>query len=103
MLKKIKVLVPAKNPHICYIPADRKGKIAVLKAKTKKSLYRILSLSAGCDFSQEGEIKALKKRLKKQGYKTIGDWATELVDSLYAVSEDLTPDTPIPCIVEADE
>ena len=103
MLKKIKVLVPAVNPHICYIPGDRKEKIAELKAKTKKSLYRILCLSAGRDLSQKEQIRALKARLKSRGYKTIGVWATEVIDALYAKIDTLTPSTPIPCVLEDDE
>jgi hypothetical protein len=103
MQKVFKVLAPRDNPHICHIPVDRKPKIAVLKAKTGKSLYRIICLSAGVELKEHEDIQKLKKTLRKLGYKTIGDWATELVDILYEKAENLTPETDIPCVLVSTE
>lgn len=97
--KVFKVLAPRDNPHICYIPVDRKPKIAVLKAKTGKSLYKIICLSAGTELKEHEDIQKLKRTLRKLGYKTIGDWATELVDILYERAENLTQESVIPCVV----
>ena len=36
--KKIKVSAPKENPHICYIPEDRKNKISPVKQAYSLSL-----------------------------------------------------------------
>lgn len=101
--KAFKVLAPRDNPHICYIPMDRKPKIAVLKAKTGKSVYRLLCLSAGIELKEHEDIQKLKTALKNLGYKNIGDWATELVDILYERVENLTQESVIPCVVTYED
>ena len=81
--KKIKVSVPSENPHICYIPGDRKEKISCIKKVYELSLYKILCIVAHKELSSKKSISEFKSKLKKQGWKNIGEWATALVDSLY--------------------
>lgn len=85
--KKIKVSAPKENPHICYIPEDRKNKISHVKQAYSLSLYKILCTVAHRELSSKESIAAFKSELRKQGWKNIGEWATALVDMLYAHEE----------------
>lgn len=80
--KKIKVSVPRENPHICYIPGDRKDKIAKIKKTYNLSLYRVLCTVAHTELDTKKSILDFKNALKKQGWRNIGEWATALVDML---------------------
>ena len=89
MENKIKVSAPRKNPHICYIPEDRREKIEEIKKLTGKSLYRILCEVSGSKLQEKSDIQKFKQQVKKEGYKNIGDWATYLIDLLYEFRENL--------------
>lgn len=80
---KIKVSAPRENPHICYIPEDRKEAIAKIKKESEKSLYRILCTVAHTELNTKSNIYNFKVKVRKQGFKDIGEWATTLVDFLY--------------------
>jgi hypothetical protein len=79
----IKVVAPANNPHICYIPKAYEQKIAYVKRHTGKSLYRLLCASAGYSLGTKEQIATFKKHLKTLGYKTIGEWAMDMLDIIY--------------------
>ena len=76
----IKVVAPANNPHICYIPRGYEKTVAFVKRKTGMSLYRIICASAGFSLSDKTKIQAFKHTLKQLGYKNIGEWVTRLLD-----------------------
>ena len=81
--KKIKVSAPRENPHICYIPENRKEAISKIKEKLEKSLYRVLCIVAHTELNTKSSIYNFKIKVRKQGFKDIGEWATALVDFLY--------------------
>lgn len=83
MTRKIKVCAPAHNPHICYIPNTYKEKIDFLKKSTHMSLYRILCMNAKRPLKTTEQIHEFKQELRKSGYRNIGDWAVEIIDTLY--------------------
>lgn len=90
MADKIKVSAPRQNPHICYIPKEYKPKIEYIKASTDLSLYQVLCKCSKRDLSTQEKIKSFKKHLKTKGYKTIGDWAVDLIEDLYNNPDKLT-------------
>lgn len=79
----IKVVAPANNPHICYIPKEYEYKISYVKKRTKMSLYRIICESAGRSLRTKDDIQKFKKELRNLGYKTIGEWVTCIIDHMY--------------------
>lgn len=83
----IKVIAPANNPHICYIPRGYEQKIAYIKKHTGQSLYRVLCASAGHALNTKEQIQDFKLHLKKLGYKTIGEWAICLIDTIYETKD----------------
>lgn len=80
---KIKVSAPRENPHICYIPEDRREAIAKIKEESGKSLYRILCEVSHTELNTKSTIYNFKMKIRKHGFKDIGEWATALVDFLY--------------------
>ena len=76
---KIKVVAPASNPHICYISSELSDRVKLVRVKTKKSLYKLICESAGHSLRIKEDIYAFKGRLKKLGYKTIGEWVEEMI------------------------
>lgn len=84
MYRKIKVLSPRKNPHICYISSEYREKIAAIKRVSKQSLYSILCTCAGRPLETQEQIKEFKQELRKDGYRNIGEWAEKTIDALYA-------------------
>ena len=76
---KIKVCAPADNPHICYLGKEMEQHIRYVKKHSGKSLYKIICESAGHSLRTKGDIHAFKEHLKRLGYKTIGEWVTELI------------------------
>ena len=87
----IKVHAPSSNPHICYIPRDMERKVKYAKDKTGLSLYRILSESAGFSLSSRESIQDFKTLLRAYGYKTIGEWAIVLLNSMYEKKDGKIP------------
>lgn len=86
---KIKILAPRKNPHICYVSREYKPKIDAIRKASGQSLYSILCTCAGRLLDTTEAIKEFKKELRKDGYKTIGEWAEKTIDALYReVTED---------------
>lgn len=82
MANKIKVSAPRSNPHICYIPEEYRDKINRVRKYTGKSLYMVLAESVGMDLSTVENIKLCKERLRKRGFRNIGEWACTLLDKL---------------------
>lgn len=80
--KDIKVVAPANSPHICYIPKDYDLKIALVKKHSGKSLYRLLCASAGHPLGTKEQIREFKDHLRTLGYKTIGEWAVVMLDTI---------------------
>lgn len=80
---KIKISAPRENPHICYIPEDRREAIAKIKEKTGMSLYRVLCTVSHRELRDKDTIHKFKSEVRKKGFKDIGEWATALVDLLY--------------------
>lgn len=76
----IKVVAPANSPHICYIPRGYEKTVAFVKRKTGMSMYRIICASAGHSLSDKDKIQAFKQLLRQLGYKTIGEWVTQMLD-----------------------
>lgn len=83
MNHKIKVLAPRKNPHICYLGKEYAEKISCVKKACGMSLYSILCTCAERQLDTTEKIHEFKKELKANGYKTIGEWAEETIDTLY--------------------
>lgn len=83
MTEKIKVVAPRNNPHICYIPKEWASKIQAIKISSGLSLYQILSLNANQPLDTTEHIKEFKKSIQKKGYKTIGDWAVVVINTMY--------------------
>lgn len=90
MYEKIKISAPRKNPHICYIPKDRKEAVKAIKITLGKSLYKILCEVSGVELDTEESIRKFKTKVKKKGFKNIGEWATALIDFLNANIQDLS-------------
>lgn len=86
---KIKISAPRSNPHVCYIHKEYSEKIKELRKATKMSLYALLTLCCGYPLDTTEHIKEAKQQLRKQGFKTIGDWAEALIDLLYNSIEDI--------------
>ena len=76
---KIKIVAPASNPHICYISSELSDRVKLVRARTRKSLYKLICESAGHSLRIKEDIHAFKGRLKKLGYKNIGEWVEEMI------------------------
>ena len=92
----IKVVAPAKNPHICYIPRSYEARVIRAKDKTHLSMYRMICESAGEVLSEKSKIHSFKKRLRLLGYKTIGEWVTEMIDRICEDEREYVSDIPKP-------
>jgi hypothetical protein len=79
---KIKVMAPADNPHICYLDKEMEQSVRYVKKHTGKSLYKIICESAGHSLRTKGDIHAFKEHLRRLGWKTIGDWVTEMLNRI---------------------
>ena len=83
----IKIVAPANNPHICYIPRGYERTVAFVKRKTGMSMYGIICASAGYRLSSKEKIQEFKRTLKQLGYKTIGEWVTRMLDIMCETEE----------------
>lgn len=83
-IEKIKVSAPRKNPHICYISKEYKDKVAAIKENTGMSLYKLICTVSKRSLDSSENIKKFRDDLKKEGFKSIGDWAECLIDILYS-------------------
>ena len=81
--EKIKVSAPRKNPHICYISKEYAEKISSIKEETGMSLYKLICAVSGKSLDSSENIKKFREDLKKEGFKSIGEWAEKLIDLLY--------------------
>lgn len=81
--EKIKVSAPRTNPHICYIPKEYKEQIEAVKKQTGLSLYALLCKYSGSSLNTTERIKKFKSIVRKHGFRTIGEWAVELILALY--------------------
>lgn len=78
-IKKIKISAPATNPHICYIDYKYKEDLKNIKKETGLSTYKLLEICSGCDLSTKENIHQAKAKLRKEGWRTIGEWAESLI------------------------
>ena len=90
MNNKIKVSAPQENPHICYISKEYADKVKDIKAATGLSLYRLICTCSGYSLNSKNKIKKFKEKVKKQGFKNIGDWAESLIDLLHGSVENIS-------------
>lgn len=86
---KIKVSAPMVNPHICYISREYNQKIKDIKKETGMSLYNLLCVCSGYSLNSKDIILKFKKRIRKKGFKTIGEWAECLIDMLHVDLENI--------------
>lgn len=82
-MSKIKVAVPMKNPHVCYIGKEYKDKIEDLKKATGMSLYNLICTCSGQVLKDVSSVKKFKEKVRKNGFRTIGEWAESLIDMLH--------------------
>ena len=83
----IKVVAPANNPHICYIPRSYESKVQYVKKNTGLSVYRMICVSAEETLSDKSKISKFKRRLRGLGYKTIGEWVVKMIDIIYETKD----------------
>ena len=86
---KIKVSAPRENPHICYISREYNSKIADIKKETGMSLYNLLCTCSGYSLNNKEDIARFKEKVRKNGFKNIGEWAECLVDLLHGSLENI--------------
>jgi hypothetical protein len=83
MNAKIKVSAPRENPHICYIGREYESKVKEIRKATGMSLYNLLCSCSGYLLNEKENIRNFKEKLRKNGFKNIGDWAECLIDFLF--------------------
>ena len=81
---KIKVSVPRENPHVCYISRDYQQKVKDIREVTGMSLYNLLCVCSGSTLKDKASIKKFKDKVRKDGFKNIGDWAEDLISLLHS-------------------
>ena len=81
---KIKVSAPRENPHVCYLNREYEDKIKEIRAATGMSLYTLLCTASGKRLNEKESIKKFKEKVRKDGFRTIGEWAEALLDMLHA-------------------
>lgn len=86
---KIKVAAPRENPHICYVSREYSQKIQDLKKATGMSFYTLLCTCSGYVLNQKESILKFKEKVRKNGFKNIGEWAEALVDLLHAAIDNI--------------
>lgn len=86
---KIKISAPRENPHICYISREYETKIRDIKKETGMSLYTLLCNCSGYLLNEKENIKKFKEKVRKNGFKTIGEWAESLIDMLHENLSDI--------------
>lgn len=86
---KIKVAAPRENPHICYISREYSSKIQDLRKATGMSFYTLLCTCSGYSLNQKENILKFKEKVRKNGFKNIGEWAESLVDLLHAAVDNI--------------
>ena len=86
---KIKVSAPRENPHICYISREYDSKIQDLKKATGMSFYTLLCTCSGYVLNNKENIVKFKEKVRKNGFRNIGEWAEALVDLLHAAVDNI--------------
>lgn len=89
MNSKIKVSAPRENPHICYISREYEQRVKDIRRETGMSLYSLLCTCSGYSLSSKENIKKFKEKVRKNGFKNIGEWAESLIDMLHENLEDI--------------
>lgn len=86
---KIKISAPRENPHICYVSKEYDTKIQDLKKATGMSFYMLLCTCSGYVLNNKENIVEFKEKVRKNGFKNIGEWAEALIDLLHASIENI--------------
>lgn len=89
MNRKIKVSAPRENPHICYISREYEDKVKQIRKITGMSLYSLLCTCSGYLLNEKKNIRDFKEKLKKLGFKNIGEWAECLINFVFENLENL--------------
>ena len=87
---KIKISAPRENPHICYVSREYNQKIQDLKKATGMSFYTLLCTCSGYSLNKKENILKFKEKVRKNGFKNIGEWAEALVDLLHAAVDNIS-------------
>ena len=86
---KIKVAAPRENPHICYISREYNTKIQDIKKATGMSFYKLICTCSGYVLNNKENILKFKEKVRKNGFKNIGEWAETLIDLLHESVENI--------------
>lgn len=89
MYTKIKVSAPRENPHICYIGRDYEQQVKDIRKETGMSLYSLICVCSGYTLNTKENIKKFKEKVRKNGFKNIGEWAESLISMLHENLEDI--------------